>query len=203
MFKKNKKFFTFKKSLYLCKLIRSVKMNSNIDTTIQFSGLKSGRYEYHYRLDGDFFKGFENEELQDGCVDFDVRLERQEHLLMFNFSFKGAVNCKCDRCLGEMQIPVEGEEVLCVKFSDTEQCDEEDVCYLPESAYSIDLAQWLYEYVVVAIPIVHIHPDDEEGNPTCDPEMLKYISDGSQAACEGECQESDPRWDALKALKNE
>ena len=103
-------------------------MKPNIDTIVQFSGLKPGRYVFDYALDNSFFKTFENEELKDGNVDVEVHLERKERMLLFTFSFHGTVKTTCDRCLGEMEIPVEGEETLCVKFSDTETSDDDTLC---------------------------------------------------------------------------
>lgn len=180
-------------------------MNANIDTTIQFSGLKSGKYEYNYALDSSFFLQFENEELRDGNVDFAVNLERNERLLLINFTFHGIVKSTCDRCLGEIEIPVEGEQTLYVKFSDTETTEDENVVFLPEDAYQIDLAQWMYEYVAVSLPMQKIHPEG-----MCDPEMLKYITgeSGDEAAEDDSDEvvktlpdgETDPRWNALKQL---
>ena len=176
-------------------------MRPKIDTIVQFSGLGSGKYEYSYTLDNTFFEGYENEELREGKVDFEVILERHERMLMFTFFFKGEVKTTCDRCLGEMSVPVEGEEHLCVKFSDTESSEDENVVYLPENAYQIDLAQWMYEYVAVSMPMQHVHPEGE-----CDPEMLKFIAyeaderEGDDEVRELGEGESDPRWEALKQL---
>ena len=176
-------------------------MRPKVDTVVQFSGLGTGKYEYSYVLDNTFFERYENEELREGNIDFEVILERHERMLMFTFLFKGEVRTTCDRCLGEMSVPVEGEEHLCVKFSDTETSDDENVVFLPESAYQIDLAQWMYEYVAVRMPMQHVHPEGK-----CDPEMLKFITDEAEER-EGEEEvrvlgegESDPRWDALKQL---
>ena len=176
-------------------------MYQKIDTVIQFSGLKPGCYEYEYELDDGFFERFENEEISKGKVNFHVILERRERLLLLKFAFHGTLQTTCDRCLGEMEVPVEGEETLCVKFSDTETSEDADVLYLPEDAYQIDLAQWMYEYVAVAMPMQKHHPDGE-----CDPEMMKYISDergetGDESLeVRDESVETDARWDALKQL---
>lgn len=191
-------------------------MKNNIDTTVQFSGLKPGRYEYAYELGKDFFSGFENEKILDGNVRFIVKLDKKDRLLMFDFSFLGTVKTECDRCLGEMEVPVEGEDHLCVKFSDTETSDAEDVVFLPEKAWKINLAQWMYEFVLVAMPMQCVHPDDDEGNSTCNPEMLEYISgqvDAGAEEWEDDDHESDedtetpstgevdPRWAKLLDLK--
>ena len=172
-------------------------MKPKVDTVVQFSGLKPGRYEYDYTLDKAFFEEFENEELREGSVDFRVVLDKKERMLMFTFSFNGTVKSTCDRCLGELDVPVEGESTLCVKFSDTETSDNEDVVILPETAYKIDLAQWMYEYVAVSMPMHKVHPEGE-----CDPEMLKYIAGDQEGEPEPDSDngETDPRWAALKAL---
>ena len=177
-------------------------MKNRLDTEIQFSGLKSGSYEYNYTLDKEFFAAFDNEILSDGEVNFVVSMEKKERLLIFNFTFSGKIKTICDRCLGELEVPVKGKETLCVKFSDNEESDNEDIVILPESAYKIDLAPWMYEYVVVAKPMQCIHPDDEDGNSTCDPEMLKYLTHTEEIAEEEEEPIIDPRWDKLKEINN-
>ncbi len=171
-------------------------MKPEVDTVVQFSGLKPGRYEYDFTLDSTFFDTFQNDEIREGNVDFKVVLQKYERMLLFTFSFNGTVKTICDRCLGEIAVPVEGEEKLCVKFSDTETTDDDDVVFLPESAYKIDLAQWMYEYVVVSMPMQRVHPVGE-----CDKEMLKYISDERVEQEETADQaDNDPRWNALKTL---
>ena len=171
-------------------------MSQKEDTIIRFSGLKPGRYTYSYSLTDEFFEEWKNDEIRGGKVEIEAKMERMEHMLMFTFTLKGEVTTMCDRCLGDLVVPVEGEEHLCVRFSDTETTDDEDVVVMPESAFEIDLAQWLYEYVAVRIPMQHIHPDGE-----CDPEVTKYIVDEDENEREKNDDEIDPRWEALKKLK--
>lgn len=175
-------------------------MEPKVDTIIQFSGLKCATYTFKYELGKDFLEPFKNENLSDCKVFFEVKLEKKERLLMFYFTFEGEVMTVCDRCLGEMSVPVSGNNTLCVKFSDTEVSDDEDVVFLPEKECKIDLAQWMYEYIAVAMPLQCVHADDEDGNPTCDPEMMKYITTESETEQNAE-EEIDPRWAVLKNLK--
>jgi len=168
-------------------------MSKNDDRIIRFTGLKSGVYHYGFQVDGTFFEAFENEEIKDGKVDFEVEMEKMEHMLLFTFSFQGEVTTLCDRCLGEMRVKVEGEEHLNVRFSDTEVSEDEETVILPESANEVDLTPWMYEYIAVRMPLQHTHPEGE-----CDPEMTRYIGTEETTRAEGE---TDPRWDALKELK--
>lgn len=169
-------------------------MGQKEDMTIRFSGLRPGKYTYSYTLTDEFFDEWKNDEIRGGNVKIEVEMERMGHMLMFSFSLSGELTTMCDRCLGDLIVPVEGEEHLCVRFSDTETCDDEDVVVLPENAFEIDLSQWLYEYAAVRIPMQHIHPDGE-----CDPEVTKYIIAEEDEQRGGD--EVDPRWEALKNLK--
>ena len=169
-------------------------MSQKEDTTIRFSGLKPGKYAYNYTLADEFFEEWKNDEIRGGEVRVDVQMERFEHMLMLTFTLEGKVTTMCDRCLGDLIVDVDGEEHLCVRFSDTETCDDEDVVVLPEKSFEIDLSQWLYEYVVVRIPMQHIHSDGQ-----CDPEVVKFITDEEEETKSND--EIDPRWEALKKLK--
>ncbi len=170
-------------------------MGQKRDTIVQFSGLKSGRYTYDFTLGGDFFDEYKNEEIAGGEVRFDVTLDKKERTLLFNFHFEGTLVTMCDRCLGQMTVPVKGDDTLCVKFSDEEQSDNEDVAILPENASEIDLAQYMYEYVAVSLPMQHVHAEGE-----CDPSVTSYITDSEQP---DSGDETDPRWDALLKIKEE
>ena len=174
-------------------------MTNKVDTKIQFSGLKSGKYTYDFTLDGSFFSSFENESLEDGEVNFVVVMEKAEHLLTLDFSFTGCVRTVCDRCLRPLDIPVSGTERLFVKFSDTETSDDENIIVIPENEYQIELSHIMYEYVATALPMRCVHPDDENGNSTCDSEMLNLLD--SMQLKEHDENEIDPRWEKLKELK--
>jgi uncharacterized metal-binding protein YceD (DUF177 family) len=174
-------------------------MAEKIDTKIQFSGLKSGKYNYDFTLNKTFFLTFENENLEDGEVIFSVLMEKGDHLLTFYFSFKGYVRTICDRCLRPLDVPVSGEEKLYVKFSDTESSDDENIMIIPENEHQLDLSQVLYEYVATALPMRCVHPTDENGQSACDSEMIDLL-EGMQHQDNNE-HEIDPRWEKLKELK--
>lgn len=168
-------------------------MSRNDDRKIRFIGLKSGVYNYCIQLDDTFFEDFKNEEIKGGKVNFDIKMERMDRQLLFTFFFEGEVKTTCDRCLEEMSVKVEGKESLNVRFSDTEESEDEETAILPERADEIDLTPWLYEYVAVRMPLQHMHPEGE-----CNPEVTKYITDEKP---EHGDDYTDPRWEALKELK--
>ncbi len=168
-------------------------MSRNEDRIVRFSGIKPGTYTYRIMLDNDFFNEYKNEEIEDGKVDFEVKMERSERVTMLTFSFEGTLTTRCDRCLGELEVKVSGEERLNVRFSDTEESDDEETVVLPEDAHELDLSPWLYEYVAVRMPLQHSHPEGE-----CDPDTVRFLSDEENQHPDDYV---DPRWEALKDLK--
>ena len=185
-------------------------MKRLLDTEIEFGNLKTGSYDFDFKLDAPFFASFGNEKLQGGEAFFHVRMEKREHGMTLFLSFSGHVQTLCDRCLGEMELPVQGEEALNVRLA----ADDEDAqrgqagggaamddTVLPPNAHKMDLAQLFYEMVAVAMPMQCVHADDENGRPACDPNMLKYMVGDNEQTRSHEETEPDPRWAALQQLK--
>ncbi|MBR1644279.1 MAG: DUF177 domain-containing protein [Bacteroidales bacterium] len=161
--------------------------------------MKTGVYKYHFELDDAFFEAFSNDDLRSGNVEFDVRLDKSEHATLFYFRFSGVINGFCDRCLGELPLPVSGEETLKVSFRERHAApqvadDNPDEVWLDEGENKIDLAQWMYEYVAVALPMHRVHKEGE-----CDSETTCFISDPEAPRVASD--DVDPRWAALLELK--
>jgi uncharacterized metal-binding protein YceD (DUF177 family) len=71
-----------------------------------------------------------------------------------------------------------------------------DMVTISPDEHELDLSQFFYEYIHLALPIKRIHPDDSEGHSTCDPEMIRKLE---EHVVHGE-REHDPRWDELERL---
>lgn len=163
---------------------------------IPFSGLKIGEHHFDFEIDDKFFEAIEAAEISHGRVLVNIKLIKQERMLIFDFRISGAVEVTCDRCLDTFDQAVEGEERLIVKFGESWSEESDEVIIIPESEHQINLSQYLYEYISLLLPMKRVHPVDENGRSTCNPDMLDRIQgqDHSQA--------SDPRWDVLKNLKH-
>ena len=81
--------------------------------------------------------------------------------------------------------------------------------YTPENEGVLNIAWHLYEFIVLAIPIMHTHPDGECNEAMMDKYnqyVVRHI-DEDQDDCEtddvtNESDRTDPRWDALKNISN-
>ncbi len=141
--------------------------------TLNFKGLSIGTHRFEYTVDDAFFAEFESGEIRRGDVGVTVDVERQANLLTLDFRMAGDVEVVCDRCLGEFRMPVEYTGTLLVRFAEDPPESDGEIVWLHPQEQEIDLSQYIYESIVLSLPYQRIHPLDAEGNPTCDPEMLR------------------------------
>ena len=169
---------------------------------VEFKGLKEGRHEFDFEAGEKFFEHFENSPVNVGDVTVNVTLEKRSTFLKIYLKLKGRVELTCDRCLGNYRQKIKNKAEVLVKFSEVEQEDDVDVMWVNPEEHRLNLAQLIYEYVALAIPLKRIHPDDKYGESTCDPEMLDKLDNFGQPEDNDDKDEIDPRWEALKKLKN-
>lgn len=168
---------------------------------IEFKGLKEGLHDYEFEVSNKFFEHFNEGLVNVGEVKVKVGLEKRSVFLKLNFEIAGWLELVCDRCLDNYNQDVELKTELFVKFGSESEFDEGDnvIWVLPEE-HAINLAQVIYEYIALSIPLRHVHPN-EEGENSCNIEMLERLNNHAQTEEEEEEDDIDPRWAALKNLK--
>lgn len=171
-------------------------MNNLKDYVISFRGLKIGNHEFDFQITDSFFEAFEYSRTKKGSLALKVIVNKTENMLKLDFIFKGSVNVSCDSCGDDFDFPVDFTENFIVKFSDQKEEDSDEIVFLPSAAYEIYLSQFIYEFVNLALPMRLTHAEDEEGNPSCQVEVLDEFEDFNEPK-----DEVDPRWEALKKLK--
>lgn len=187
---------------------------------IDLKSLPDQLTDYSYELDRKFFDAIDHEDVRKGNVKADVTVRKTIDAFEFNFHLYGTIQIACDRCLDEMNQEIDTTDRLIVKFGE-EYSEESDVLVIiPEDEGAINIAWYLYEFIVLNIPMKHVH---EPGN--CNKEMTsKYrkhqavqvsdddddddddlsvddLSDDNDSIDDSVQQETDPRWDELKKLK--
>ncbi len=167
--------------------------------TIGISGLKEGRHKFELKIGDKFFESFEESEIKEGSLITDIELEKRSSHMDLLIRISGKVKVCCDRCLEMFFYPLGCENRLLVKFGRKIGGEDADIISLTADEHELDLQQHLYEYIHLALPIKRVHPDDTDGKSTCDPSMLKKLS---ELLVEEE-DENDPRWDELRKLIND
>ncbi|MCQ2276318.1 MAG: DUF177 domain-containing protein [Bacteroidales bacterium] len=174
------------------------------DFKLRLAGVEDGTYSFSISCKKEFFELAKISNIEDGDLKLQVEMSKTEKLVDVRCHFEGYVVAPCDRCLLPVTLPMDIDERLIVKLVPTveegENDDDDDIWVMDENTYELDIFQFVYESIFLAMPISVIHEDDENGNSTCDPEVLKKLEELSQKEEEKE-KETDPRWDALKNLK--
>lgn len=166
---------------------------------MRISGLEDGDHDFLFELDQQFFALFEHPDIENGKVQAKVIFEKKAGLIALHFSLAGKVEVICDRCLEPFMTTVETSQSIYVKFGDTEAEIEDDVLVIGKDEHEIEVGQYFYEFIILALPYQRIHPSDKDGNSTCNAEMLKKL-EAHQAHETDQNEMTDPRWDALKGI---
>ncbi|MBR3907053.1 MAG: DUF177 domain-containing protein [Bacteroidaceae bacterium] len=167
---------------------------------VDLKGLKTAPLEMEFDLDNAFFGDIEGEEFQKGTVKATVTVQKNRDVYDFAFVLEGTVVVPCDRCLDDLEIEVSTENSLKVKLGD-DYADEGDTVIVPEQDGDFNIAWYLYEFIVLALPMKRVHAPGK-----CNHEMtgkLKKHSVEESDVADGEEQEIDPRWAGLKNIQIE
>lgn len=169
---------------------------------------------YEFDLDNVYFKKIDSPEVQIGNVKAKVSVHKKVNTYELSFVLDGVITIPCDRCLDNMEQPIHYKEKLLVKFGE-KFSEEDEVVIVPESDGAINIAWFLYEFIVLNIPIKHVHPtgecnktmvgklkkhitrqknDDDEDDDTS---TLEFDDDDDFTTDE---KQTDPRWDGLQNI---
>lgn len=116
--------------------------------------------------------------------------------MLLNFEYKGVLQVTCDRCADEFDQAINGSSEYIVKFSDHNH-EEEDIIYIVRSEINLNVAHYLYESMLLELPLRNVHPND-----ACDPDVVKNITGESdlQAIYEAPEKEDDSTNDPEKQI---
>ena len=163
--------------------------------------------EYKYQLDNQFFLDLDAPEVQKGQVNVTLKVRKTSGVYQLNFHTEGKVVVICDRCLDEMDQPIETEDQLKVKLG-AEYSEMEDIVVIPEEEGYINVAWFIYEFIALSIPMKHVHAPGK-----CNKDMVNKLSKHLRVSGDEEeddddflveaadkPQEIDPRWNELKKI---
>ncbi|MEL1245267.1 DUF177 domain-containing protein [Flavobacterium sp. DGU11] len=178
-------------------------MKANKDFLIPFVGLKQGKHQFEFEINKTFFDDFGFDEYNNVNIKVNLVLEKKSTMLELSFKHKGTVNVPCDLSNEDFDQPVKGKLSLIVKFGDEYNDDNDEMLILPHGEYQVNVAQYIYEMIVLSVPSKRVHPGIKDG--TLDAEILDKLNElapKENKIKEEQKENTDPRWDELKKLLN-
>ncbi len=176
---------------------------------IPLKSLSTGKHEFKFTLDNKFFELIDDgtADVKRGSIDVLVSVKRTSVTFDFDFEISGKVFVPCDRCLDDIKMDVLTNNRLIVKFGAEYSEESDEIVIIPEEEGEINIAWFLYEFVVLSLPAKKVHPpgscnkvmssklNKHKVSSTGDEEDMDDL-DGDDM--EDDVADSDSRWDALK-----
>ncbi len=178
-------------------------MKHNREFEIAWQGLKPGVHKFQYDLNDRFLEGREGErDFKDLDALVTLTFDKKSNFFLCHFDIDGSVTVPCDRCGDDFKMRLWDEFDLVIKLTGGDEGDEidedADVVFIPRSETVIDISNWLYEFVLLSIPLQRVHPDKPDGTSGCNQEALKLLDQLS----EPEDKPKNDIWKGLEALKD-
>ena len=174
---------------------------------IDIYGLEDKRYDYDMESGDAFFEELEQDLIERGSFKTHVVLDKSATMLQLNFHTEGRVELICDRSLEPFEELIVSDERLILKFGDHNEELTDEIEIISRNTNRINIARYVFEFIALSLPVKKIHPDlrakeeeemldDEEGT-------LVYSSLTQDDLTEDDQEMADPRWAALKKLKEQ
>ncbi len=171
----------------------------------------SSRYEW--MLTDQFFADVEAPDIQKGNLNVILQVKKSIGTYVLDFHIEGTVVVTCDRCLDDLELPVETDNTLNVKLGD-EFSEENDLVTVPEEEGYINVAWFIYEFVALSLPMKKVHAPGECNELMT--EVLRkhncvsftedddtdWVDEESTEVIPDKAERSDSRWDELKKILN-
>ncbi len=161
---------------------------------IRFASLEVGLHQFSFDIEENFFVEMNSAEITSGRLKVNIEFMKEDNLLVLEFRIDGSVNTICDRCSDLLELPVNSNNRLIVKFGEKIYEETDEIIVIPEKENTIDVAPYIFEYIHLQLPQRKVHVEAD-----CDPETIERLN-GLNGKVNNE-ETIDPRWEALKKLK--
>ncbi|MBC5840277.1 MAG: DUF177 domain-containing protein [Flavobacteriaceae bacterium] len=179
-------------------------MSKSKEYLIPFIGLKLGKHHFEYQISNAFFEIFDYDEYENSDIKVNVVLEKKNTMLELSFNHKGSINVPCDMTGENFDLPIKGKMNLIVRFGEEYNDDNEELLILPFGEFEINVSQYIYEMIVLSVPLRRVHPGVKDGSLKT--EALDKLNElavtelNEEDNKENKEEDIDPRWDKLKQL---
>ena len=175
---------------------------------LKIKTLPFGTHTVECHLDESFFNLEEQTEVRRADVDATLEVTRKsENTYHLEISCKGTVTIPCDRCLEDLDLPVDVDYSLNVEQMGTELDDTNDeLLIVPSDWRELDAAPLVRDTVLLALPMTHCHESEDDCNADMLDALDRHRAEAVPDDDEGSLSETtgtDPRWEALKKLKEQ
>ena len=165
--------------------------------SVNIIGLANESHEFKFTLGKSFFDEFGKDLLEEGNFEATVLLDKHETFIEGVFTVSGMARLVCDRSLETFDYPLQSKHKIVFKYGTEEMEMTDEIVIIPHDKVSLDLGQYLYEFIGLALPMKRIHPkyqQEDDHNDDVEGKVIYTSSTETDIVV-------DPRWEKLKKLK--
>ncbi|ACU63702.1 YceD family protein [Chitinophaga pinensis] len=168
---------------------------------IAFVGLKPGEHTFEYQITDSFFEDYGPQDFSNCKATVKLLLDKKNNFFLLKFEIGGTVTVNCDRCGQPFDLQLWDDFEHVVKLvnnpDELNEEDDTDVSFISLTESHLNVADWIYEFINLSIPMQRIHPADSKGQSGCDPKILDMLDQMNRQANEKE----NPIWKGLDKFR--
>ena len=154
--------------------IKSVQKSILNTFKIDIFRLENKQYLHEFEGNDDFFEVLDQELIQKGNFKATVVLNKNETMIQMMYKITGSVELTCDRSLDLFDFPVDITQKMILKFSDHNEEITEELVLIDRNTQYINVAQDIFDFIGLQIPIKKLHPRFIKDEVTYDSLMKKF-----------------------------
>lgn len=125
---------------------------------VPLKSLGDGEHEFEFHLDGQFFSNMENPDIRKADVAVKLKVALIGDRYDLKFTMQGTVTTLCDRCLDDLELPIDANYRIMVEYGSGYNDDSDDLLVIPNADNYLNVAYMIYDTVALSIPMKHVHP---------------------------------------------
>lgn len=177
-------------------------MSHNREFEIAFVGLKSGLHVFEYRVEDKFFTAYGHQDFTNCNANIKLSLDKKNGFMQLKFDIDGTVDIQCDRCGNPLTKLLWDEFNIVVKMVEepdlmNHQEEDPDVFYIGKGESHLLIADWIYEFINLCLPIQNMCNPDEYGGTLCNKIVLEQLKKMEEQVNNG----NNPLWKGLNQIK--
>lgn len=160
---------------------------------IPLRSLQSGTHQYNWSVGSEFLKHFEGSIITDGHFNVKMQLDNRDDVSVISLHFTGSYASNCDRCLADIEIPIDKFFTIYVK-NGTEESEDPELIFLHPEDHELNMAPIVYDYLILSLPLIQALDCENLDDPPCNKDVLDRIQH------EEGLHSDNSVWESLKNL---
>ncbi|MBI5858690.1 MAG: DUF177 domain-containing protein [Sphingobacteriales bacterium] len=184
-------------------------MSRRREFEIAFVGLKPGVHEYNYSIDDKFFEPYQQQDFRNCKANIKLLLDKKSGFMQLKFEIGGSLEVTCDRCNNSLPMELWDEFNITVKMVEEPELmngqeDDPDMYYIAQGESHIDVANWIYEFINLSIPMQKNCGYEEMNGPYCNKAAIDALKkmEPEENDPDSHQEKTNPIWKGLEKFKD-